>query len=237
MELILKTELDLEEIQAFEALLRWSKVNTREDHAKRMSPLIRLNSISSKDLLTIVRPSGLVSKDDLLDALEYQVAPENFSELATRKLDLKKRRILEKIDHSTDGDLCIFGPTTGVIVAVTSHEKDCGADNLRSEANEWVTRTYGMESVIISFDGVYRLTSFRMQNYNSKQYKVYIRSLEEENFVLVWDWSDVKPGDTTLFRRQVDGEVYAKQIKFCVINNQMRKTSWKLLNIFGRKVI
>jgi len=123
-----------------------------------------------------------------------------------------------------------------VIVAVTSHEKDRGADNLRFEPNEWVTRTYGMESVIISFDNVYCLTSFKMQNYNSKQYKLYFRSSEEENFVLMWDWSDVRPGDTTLFRRQVEGEVYAKQVKFCAINNQMRKTSWKLLNIYGRKV-
>uniref|UniRef100_A0A8C5MNM5 BTB/POZ domain-containing protein 9 n=1 Tax=Leptobrachium leishanense TaxID=445787 RepID=A0A8C5MNM5_9ANUR len=69
----------------FQALVRWSRHNPKEKHAEIMEA-VRLPLMSLTELLNVVRPSGLLSPDSILDAIKVR------SE--SRDMDLNYRGML-----------------------------------------------------------------------------------------------------------------------------------------------
>lgn len=62
------------EVDIFEAVERWIQANpelSKEGQSEVLSG-IRLPCMSTKDLLTVVRPTDLLSPDIILDAIEIQ---------------------------------------------------------------------------------------------------------------------------------------------------------------------
>lgn len=67
-ELISRDSFCAQEIEIFHAVYEWYQRNSQVD-LKEIVPCIRLSLISTSDLLKVVRPSGLVSADEILDAI------------------------------------------------------------------------------------------------------------------------------------------------------------------------
>lgn len=75
--LVSRADLQVDEIDVFAALQRWAAVDpsTRREALSIVTPHLRLPLIALRDLMRIVRPSGLVSPEQLLDAIEYHADP------------------------------------------------------------------------------------------------------------------------------------------------------------------
>lgn len=71
----------------FQALMNWCKHNPKENHTEIMQA-VRLPLMSLTELLNVVRPSGLLSPDAILDAIKIR------SE--SRDMDLNYRGMLSK---------------------------------------------------------------------------------------------------------------------------------------------
>lgn len=67
------------EVDIFEAVYRWIQVNTEvsEEGQSDVLSAVRLPRMSTKELLTVVRPTGLISPDMILDAIEVQTIYNN----------------------------------------------------------------------------------------------------------------------------------------------------------------
>ncbi|XP_060781308.1 BTB/POZ domain-containing protein 9 isoform X2 [Neoarius graeffei] len=58
------------EKEIFQALCRWCKQNSEEPGARDVMSAVRLPLMSLSEMLNVVRPSGLLSADELLDAIQ-----------------------------------------------------------------------------------------------------------------------------------------------------------------------
>ncbi|XP_062851849.1 BTB/POZ domain-containing protein 9 isoform X2 [Trichomycterus rosablanca] len=58
------------EREIFQALCRWCKQNSEDPSAREVMAAMRLPLMSLSEMLNVVRPSGLVSADELLDAIQ-----------------------------------------------------------------------------------------------------------------------------------------------------------------------
>ncbi|KAM9476639.1 BTB/POZ domain-containing protein 9 isoform 2-T2 [Clarias gariepinus] len=58
------------EREIFQALCRWCKQNSEEPGAREVMSAVRLPLMSLSEMLNVVRPSGLLSADELLDAIQ-----------------------------------------------------------------------------------------------------------------------------------------------------------------------
>lgn len=70
--------------------MNWCKHNPKEDHSEIMQA-VRLPLMSLTELLNVVRPSGLLSPDAILDAIKIR------SE--SRDMDLNYRGMLSEYQH------------------------------------------------------------------------------------------------------------------------------------------
>lgn len=84
-DLISRDSFCASEIDIFKALRRWANYNVGIDPAPILD-MLRLPLMSMQDLLNVVRPTGLLSPDAILDAIKIQ------SE--SRVMDLKYRGFL-----------------------------------------------------------------------------------------------------------------------------------------------
>jgi hypothetical protein len=87
LNIVLRDSFAAPEKDIFLALLNWCKHNSKEDHAEIMQA-VRLPLMSLTELLNVVRPSGLLSPDAILDAIKVR------SE--SRDMDLNYRGMLSK---------------------------------------------------------------------------------------------------------------------------------------------
>ncbi|MCI4376765.1 hypothetical protein PGIGA_G00192480 [Pangasianodon gigas] len=58
------------EREIFQALCRWCKQNSEDPSAREVMSAVRLPLMSLSEMLNVVRPSGLLSADELLDAIQ-----------------------------------------------------------------------------------------------------------------------------------------------------------------------
>lgn len=58
------------EREIFQALSRWYKQNCEDPGAREVMSSVRLPLMSLTEMLNVVRPSGLLSADELLDAIQ-----------------------------------------------------------------------------------------------------------------------------------------------------------------------
>ncbi|KAK2853040.1 hypothetical protein Q7C36_008241 [Tachysurus vachellii] len=58
------------EREIFQALCRWCKQNSEDPDAREVMSAVRLPLMSLSEMLNVVRPSGLLSADELLDAIQ-----------------------------------------------------------------------------------------------------------------------------------------------------------------------
>ncbi|XP_027021694.1 BTB/POZ domain-containing protein 9 isoform X2 [Tachysurus fulvidraco] len=58
------------EREIFQALCRWCKQNNEDPDAREVMSAVRLPLMSLSEMLNVVRPSGLLSADELLDAIQ-----------------------------------------------------------------------------------------------------------------------------------------------------------------------
>ncbi|XP_017319679.1 BTB/POZ domain-containing protein 9 isoform X1 [Ictalurus punctatus] len=58
------------EREIFQALCRWCKQNSEDPGAREVMSAVRLPLMSLSEMLNVVRPSGLLSADELLDAIQ-----------------------------------------------------------------------------------------------------------------------------------------------------------------------
>lgn len=72
----------------FQALCRWCRHHQDGDHTQEVMSVVRLPLMTLTEMLNVVRPSGLVSPDDLLDAIKTR------SE--SRNMDLNYRGMLSE---------------------------------------------------------------------------------------------------------------------------------------------
>ena len=87
LNIVLRDSFAAPEKDIFLALLNWCKHNAKENHAEIMQA-VRLPLMSLTELLNVVRPSGLLSPDSILDAIKVR------SE--SRDMDLNYRGMLSK---------------------------------------------------------------------------------------------------------------------------------------------
>lgn len=87
LNIVLRDSFAAPEKDIFLALLNWCKHNAKENHAEIMQA-VRLPLMSLTELLNVVRPSGLLSPDAILDAIKVR------SE--SRDMDLNYRGMLSK---------------------------------------------------------------------------------------------------------------------------------------------
>lgn len=87
LNIVLRDSFAAPEKDIFLALLNWCKHNSSENHAEIMQA-VRLPLMSLTELLNVVRPSGLLSPDAILDAIKVR------SE--SRDMDLNYRGMLSK---------------------------------------------------------------------------------------------------------------------------------------------
>ncbi|XP_011512582.1 BTB/POZ domain-containing protein 9 isoform X3 [Homo sapiens] len=85
LNIVLRDSFAAPEKDIFLALLNWCKHNSKENHAEIMQA-VRLPLMSLTELLNVVRPSGLLSPDAILDAIKVR------SE--SRDMDLNYRGML-----------------------------------------------------------------------------------------------------------------------------------------------
>jgi len=69
-EMISRDSFCAQEIDIFRAVCEWAQRNSPSDLIKEIMASIRLSLISTNDLLTVVRNSGLVEADAILDAIQ-----------------------------------------------------------------------------------------------------------------------------------------------------------------------
>ncbi len=67
------------EIEIFGAVYRWLQANSdiSPENQSEVLSTVRLSLMNVKDLFEIVRPTGLLSSDALLDAIEMQTVQKN----------------------------------------------------------------------------------------------------------------------------------------------------------------
>lgn len=102
LNIVLRDSFAAPEKDIFLALLNWCKHNSKENHAEIMQA-VRLPLMSLTELLNVVRPSGLLSPDAILDAIKVR------SE--SRDMDLNYRGMLSKylvIINSPKSFICIL---------------------------------------------------------------------------------------------------------------------------------
>lgn len=87
LNIVLRDSFAAPEKDIFLALFNWCKHNSKENHAEIMQA-VRLPLMSLTELLNVVRPSGLLSPDAILDAIKVR------SE--SRDMDLNYRGMLSK---------------------------------------------------------------------------------------------------------------------------------------------
>jgi len=87
LNIVLRDSFAAPEKDIFQALMNWCKHNPKENHAEIMQA-VRLPLMSLTELLNVVRPSGLLSPDAILDAIKIR------SE--SRDMDLNYRGMLSK---------------------------------------------------------------------------------------------------------------------------------------------
>lgn len=87
LSVVLRDSFAAPEKDIFQALMNWCKHNPKENHAEIMQA-VRLPLMSLTELLNVVRPSGLLSPDAILDAIKIR------SE--SRDMDLNYRGMLSK---------------------------------------------------------------------------------------------------------------------------------------------
>lgn len=87
LSIVLRDSFAAPEKDIFQALMNWCKHNPKESHAEIMQA-VRLPLMSLTELLNVVRPSGLLSPDAILDAIKIR------SE--SRDMDLNYRGMLSK---------------------------------------------------------------------------------------------------------------------------------------------
>ncbi|XP_066467716.1 BTB/POZ domain-containing protein 9 isoform X1 [Tiliqua scincoides] len=85
LSIVLRDSFAAPEKDIFQALMNWCKHNPKENHAEIMQA-VRLPLMSLTELLNVVRPSGLLSPDAILDAIKVR------SE--SRDMDLNYRGML-----------------------------------------------------------------------------------------------------------------------------------------------
>ncbi|XP_074674231.1 BTB/POZ domain-containing protein 9 isoform X2 [Strix aluco] len=85
LSIVLRDSFAAPEKDIFQALMNWCKHNPKENHAEIMQA-VRLPLMSLTELLNVVRPSGLLSPDAILDAIKIR------SE--SRDMDLNYRGML-----------------------------------------------------------------------------------------------------------------------------------------------
>ncbi|XP_062427956.1 BTB/POZ domain-containing protein 9 isoform X3 [Rhea pennata] len=85
LNIVLRDSFAAPEKDIFQALMNWCKHNPKENHAEIMQA-VRLPLMSLTELLNVVRPSGLLSPDAILDAIKIR------SE--SRDMDLNYRGML-----------------------------------------------------------------------------------------------------------------------------------------------
>uniref|UniRef100_A0A8C6YA44 BTB/POZ domain-containing protein 9 n=1 Tax=Naja naja TaxID=35670 RepID=A0A8C6YA44_NAJNA len=85
LSIVLRDSFAAPEKDIFQALMNWCKHNPKENHAEIMKA-VRLPLMSLTELLNVVRPSGLLSPDAILDAIKVR------SE--SRDMDLNYRGML-----------------------------------------------------------------------------------------------------------------------------------------------
>lgn len=80
----LKLKLSIDEFEMYKSLIKWCKKQKEKtpekqdkEVLKNILPLIRLPLIDVNDLILTIKPSNLFPLDDYLDALEYQISPED----------------------------------------------------------------------------------------------------------------------------------------------------------------
>jgi len=79
VQILWRDTLTIDELELFEKLTLWSSKQTDEVKKKEFPSLlhhIRLATIPPSDILKKIKPTGVFSSEALLEALEYQVAPE-----------------------------------------------------------------------------------------------------------------------------------------------------------------
>jgi hypothetical protein len=71
-------EFAASEVDIFSALVKWSKAEAkREEKLPALLKHIRFTTMSLRDLMKVVKPSGLVPETQLLQILDYQADPES----------------------------------------------------------------------------------------------------------------------------------------------------------------
>lgn len=99
LNIVLRDSFAAPEKDIFLALLNWCKHNAKENHAEIMQA-VRLPLMSLTELLNVVRPSGLLSPDAILDAIKVR------SE--SRDMDLNYRGMLSKYLPPSPGTLLSY---------------------------------------------------------------------------------------------------------------------------------
>lgn len=103
LSIVLRDSFAAPEKDIFQALMNWCKHNPKENHAEIMQA-VRLPLMSLTELLNVVRPSGLLSPDAILDAIKIR------SE--SRDMDLNYRGMLSK--HQVF--VCFFSHLVAIVV-------------------------------------------------------------------------------------------------------------------------
>lgn len=98
MELLQRDSFFSPEVEIFRGVCNWCKVN--EDKNDLAMKCVRLPLMSVPDLLSVVRPAGLVKPDALLDAIDERTN--------IRLSSLPHRGQLSKLNSSSTNNQCLF---------------------------------------------------------------------------------------------------------------------------------
>lgn len=96
-----------EVVNASETLLFKILLATAPEQQRALLPLIRLQSIQPLDILSIVAPSNLISKDELMKVLAHQADPVNVA-LSEGHVPRKRRKMCVRLGKGTTIDVTVF---------------------------------------------------------------------------------------------------------------------------------
>lgn len=177
------------EVEIFLAVQMWCEANqcSASQHQKILQ-LVRLSLMTLDDLLGVVRPSGLVSADDILDTIKAQRDAKN--------LDLPYRGFLiqnENVASSKHGAKVILGVQKGSLLdgdhsnynldqGFTMHHIDSAGKGPEGDSSS---------GIVVALDSPYIINNIRMLLWDkdTRAYSYYVEaSVDQKKWFLLIDY-------------------------------------------------
>nr|CAD7585955.1 unnamed protein product [Timema genevievae] len=176
-ELLSRDSFYAQEVEIFRAVCQWVTASPDLESASRMMSVVRLPLMSLSDLLTVVRPTELVSPDTILDAIQEQIQ--------SRNSDLRYRVPEENVALARHGTQVLQGEMRSALLDGDSHNYDMERGYTRHAINE--TGDHGV-LIKLGTQAIINHIKMLLWDRDLRSYSYYIEvSMDQKDWVRVID--------------------------------------------------